>query len=262
MWPLCPDIGELPEPELTHGAILMRPSPSQGIRRFALNCNLEDILKELTNGDRILCTNNTLTVCWQSLPVCPCLWRLWFSRIMIWKFDGSAAGAVQLASKTQPQKKGLGLICRGMHADLDSDCSDCSDCAGLCMLVDTWNMLKPDGCIKLNMMIHTYVHTYVYIYISLIGGKALGWNKRRNRCLANSNIDHLDPVWTLGFQNLFKLLSKQAALRKFVVLSTQASKQQQQQAAATSSNSKQQASSSKQAATSVCPLERMNKYKL
>ena len=78
----------------------------------------------------------------------------------------------------------------------------------LCMLVDTWNMLKPDGCIKLNMMIHTYVHTY--IYISLIGGKALGWNKRRNRCLANSNIDHLDPVWTLGFQNLFKLLSKQA----------------------------------------------------
>ena len=100
-----------------------------------------------------------------------------------------------------------------------------------------------------------------------------------------------------------------AALRKFVVLSTQASKQQQQaaassrqaagkkqasskqasqpasqpasqqqaaassskqqQAAASSSKQqqqqaagKQQASSSKQAATSVCPLERMNKYKL
>ena len=99
-----------------------------------------------------------------------------------------------------------------------------------------------------------------------------------------------------------------AALRKFVVLSTQASKQQQQQAAskqaaskpaskpaskqqaaassskqqqAAASSSKQQqqqaagkqqqaagkqqqaaASSSKQAATSVCPLERMNKYKL
>ena len=90
-----------------------------------------------------------------------------------------------------------------------------------------------------------------------------------------------------------------AALRKFVVLSTQASKQQQaaassrqeaskqqasskqasqqasqpasQQAAASSSKQQasqpaagkqQQASTSKQAATSVCPLERMNKYKL
>ena len=96
-----------------------------------------------------------------------------------------------------------------------------------------------------------------------------------------------------------------AALRKFVVLSAQASKQQQQQAAgkkqasskqaaskqasqqaassskqqqaaASSCNSKQQASSSRQAAagkqqqassskqvaTSVCPLERMNKTKL
>ena len=101
-----------------------------------------------------------------------------------------------------------------------------------------------------------------------------------------------------------------AALRKFVVLSTQASKQQQaaassrqeaskqqasqpasqqasqqasskqqqaaassskqQQAAASSSKQQQQqaagkqqqASISKQAATSVCPLERMNKYKL
>ena len=41
-----------------------------------------------------------------------------------------------------------------------------------------------------------------------------------------------------------------------------ASSSKQQQAAASSSNSKQQASSSKQAATSVCPLERMNKYKL
>ena len=98
-----------------------------------------------------------------------------------------------------------------------------------------------------------------------------------------------------------------AALRKFVVLSTQASKQQQaaassskqqarskqaaskqqasskqasqqasqpasqpaskQQAAATASSrqaaaGKHQQASSKQAATSVCPLERMNKYKL
>ena len=41
--------------------------------------------------------------------------------------------------------------------------------------------------------------------------------------------------------------------------SKQASSSKQQQAAG---NSKQQASSSKQAATSVCPLERMNKYKL
>ena len=84
-----------------------------------------------------------------------------------------------------------------------------------------------------------------------------------------------------------------AALRKFVVLSTQASKQQQQQAsskqasqpasqpaskqAASSSKQQQQTassrqagkqassskeSSSKQAATSVCHLEWMNKYKL
>jgi hypothetical protein len=103
------------------------------------------------------------------------------------------------------QKKGLGLICRGVHADLDSDCSDCSDGFACWLILEIcWNLTV------VSSWIWWYIHMYIHIYISLIGGKALGWNKRRNRCLANSNIDHLDPVWTLGFQNLFKLLSKQA----------------------------------------------------
>ena len=89
-----------------------------------------------------------LTIRWQyvdsmSLPVCPCLWRLWFSRIMIWKFNGAAAGAVQLASKTQRKKKRIGphlprrarwpwfRLLRLLR--------------WLCMLVDTWNMLKSEA---------------------------------------------------------------------------------------------------------------------
>jgi uncharacterized membrane protein len=184
---------------------------SQGIRRFAI-VELQ-LGRHSQRVDKwwLYILIYVLTMCWQyvdsmSLPLCPCLWRLWFSRIMIWKFNGAGSGAVFLwRAKLNPKKRiGPHLPRRARWPWFRL----LRLLRWLCMLVDTWNMLKPDGCIKLNMMIHTYVHTY--IYISLIGGKALGWNKRRNRCLANSNIDHLDPVWTLGFQNLFKLLSKQA----------------------------------------------------
>ena len=140
---------------------------SQGIRRFAI-VELQ-LGRHSQRVDKwwLYILIYVLTMCWQyvdsmSLPLCPCLWRLWFSRIMIWKFNGAGSGAVFLwRAKLNPKKKdwaSSAAACTLTLIQIAQIAQMALHAGWYLKYAETWRLYQVEYD-------DTYICTYIHIYI-------------------------------------------------------------------------------------------------